>query len=521
MPSVSLKSLRRGFGEGALVVLLSAAAAFLYWPALYAAGSRMDEATLLVYPELMLQGKIAYLDFETFYPPANLCTLAAAFRVLGTSVTTERVVGIMYRLALFAGLYVTARRWGKIADAGVVGIAAFVLLPLGLSANAWIMALALALGSVSLLARSLPLPARSGTVIAGLIGGFAILFRVDIAPAVIVSAAVLLFCLQSGKWRIYTLGLVLGCAPLLFWVVKAGVGRVIENLFLYPVVYSSPGRRLPLFGENAEIPSYLCAIVSAAILLLVSGAVAIWQKRGEPNRVWLLALGCLAICVTPQLFQRAEPFHAAMVAPVTFALLPVLAPAPLILKNKLTLAPLLAALMTAACFIILFSICPGSSEIFDQSLHNQLVRSELLEYMARGGERSFPLSSPIDARAVTRLCAALTQHSRNGERLFVGPRDLRQTNYNDVYFYYLLPQLAPSTYFIEMNPLSANRPDSRLGRDISHADWLILDSQLNESRESNASLQLGPNAPNVVVQNQFVQVARLNQFSIFHRRRDF
>jgi hypothetical protein len=109
MPSVSLKSLRRGFGEGALVVLLLAAAGFLYWPAFYAAGSRMDEAALLVYPDLMLQGKIAYRDFETFYPPANLCTLAAAFRFLGISITTERIVGILYRLALFAGLYVAAR----------------------------------------------------------------------------------------------------------------------------------------------------------------------------------------------------------------------------------------------------------------------------------------------------------------------------------------------------------------------------------------------------------------------------
>jgi hypothetical protein len=72
-----------------------------------------------------------------------------------------------------------------------------------------------------------------------------------------------------------------------------------------------------------------------------------------------------------------------------------------------------------------------------------------------------------------------------------------------------------------MNPLSANRADSRLASDISRAEWLILDSQLNEHRESNAFLQPGPDAPNVVVRNQFVQVAQLNQFSIFHRRRDF
>ncbi len=479
----------------------------------------MDEAALLVYPELMLHGKIAYRDFETFYPPANLCTLAAAFRIFGISITTERVVGIVYRLALFTGLYVAARGWGKIAAAGVVAIAAFVLLPIYF-ANAWIMALALVLGSLSLLARSLSLPARSGTLIAGLMGGLAMLFRIDIAPAVIASGAVLVVCLQPGKWRIYALGLILGIAPLLFWVVQAGFGRVIENLFLYPVVYSSPGRRLPLFGENAEIPFYLCVIVSAAILLLVSGAVATWQKRGDANRVLLLALGCLGVCVTPQVFQRAEPFHAATVAPVTIALLPILAAAPLILKNRAKLAPLLAGLMTLACFSILFSICPEPSRLFDQSIHNELVRFDAPEYKARGGERSFPLSSPIDAQSVTRICTALTHHSRNGERLFVGPRDLRQTNYNDVYFYHLLPQLAPSTYFIEMNPLSANRFDSRLGSDIGHADWLILDSQLNESRESNASLWLGPDEPNVVVRDQFVQVAQLNQFSIFHRRRD-
>jgi len=255
---------------------------------------------------------------------------------------------MVYRLALFAGLYVAARSWGKIAAAGVVAIAAFVLLPLYF-ANAWIMALALALGSLSLLVRSIPLPARSGTLIAGLMGGLAILFRFDIAPAVIVSGAALLLCLQAGKWRLYALGLILGCAPLLFWVVKAGVGRVIENLFLYPVVYSSPGRRLPLLGDKAEIPFYLCAIVSSAILLLVSGAAATLQKRGEPDRALLLALGCLAICVTPQVFQRAEPFHAAMVAPVTFALLPVLAAALLILK-KSKFAPLLGGFDDSGLF---------------------------------------------------------------------------------------------------------------------------------------------------------------------------
>ncbi len=401
MPSVSLKSLRRGFSEGALIILLLAAAAFLYWPTLYVAGSRMDEATLLVYPELMLQGKIAYRDFETFYPPANLCTLAAAFRVLGIRITTERVVGIMYRLALFAGLYATARAWGKIAAAGVVAIAAFVLMPLWLFANAWIMALALALGSLSLLARSLPLRTGFGTLIAGLLGGFAILFRIDIAPAVVVSGTALLLCLQPGKWRMYALGFILGCAPLLFWVVKAGVGRVIENLFLYPVVYSSPGRRLPLFGEKAEIPFYLCAIVSLRRFLF-----SLVVQRHHKNEEEPIASCCLPsnvwVCVDFHRFCGAlSPSVRRWSRLVTFALLPVLAAATLALKNKSDARPR-GGSFDDECRVLMSYGYSRIEPAFSTELPDRLVRSAAPSTW-RWAENTLCVElSNADAQSVTR-----------------------------------------------------------------------------------------------------------------------
>ena len=178
--------------ESVLVALLLAAMIFFYRPAFYAAGSRMDEALLLVFPELLLHGKVPYRDFETFYGPANLWTLATAFRVFGTTVEVERIVGLTYRFALFAALYFAVRSWGKAAAIGVVMIAVFVLLPLGSVANAWIMALTLLLVSTTLLTRQLTAfdDRPSVGAIAGLIAGLAILFRVDLAPAVIASAAV-------------------------------------------------------------------------------------------------------------------------------------------------------------------------------------------------------------------------------------------------------------------------------------------------------------------------------------------
>ena len=48
-----------------------------------------------------------------------------------------------------------------------------------------------------------------------------------------------------------------------------------------------------------------------------------------------------------------------------------------------------------------------------------------------------------------------------GDRLLVGPSDLRRTWYSDAFFYWLFPELEPATYFIEMDPGLANADGSR------------------------------------------------------------
>ncbi len=506
--------------ESVFVAVLFAALVFFYRPAFYIAGSRMDEALLLVFPELLLHGKVPYRDFETFYGPANLWILAAAFRVFGATVEIERIVGLTYRFALFAALYFALRRWGKAAAIGVVMIAAFALLPLGSVANAWIMALALTVVSTALMTKQLMAldDQSSAAAIGGFVAGVAILFRVDLAPAILASAAVLLWALKPSRRYAYGIGLLAGGLPLVISLLTAGLRNVIDNVFLYPVIHTSAGRRLPLFGRGSEIAIYPLVIAGAAALTLSLGAFIAWKRRGDRESVCVLAFGCLSVFTVPQALQRADYFHAAMIAPVTIALLPALAAAVVKLLNKSALASSLAILVTMACFSALWSVAPQSTEIFSNIVGNQLVTSEIPECMARGGNRKFPLSSPDDAQAVTKICAAISRKSHAGERLFVGPRDLRRTNYNDVYFYYLLPQLTPASYFIEMNPLSANRPNSRLASDIATADWIILDSQLDLFRESNASEQLGSDGPMVVIHDRFTQVAQLRQFSIFHRR---
>ena len=81
-----------------------------------------------------------------------------------------------------------------------------------------------------------------------------------------------------------------------------------------------------------------------------------------------------------------------------------------------------------------------------------------------------------------------------------------------------MPKLTPATYFLEMNPLSANRPGSRLAADVQSADWLVLNRAWDSWDEPNRSFEYGSNAPNAVVQRDFVQRGEFGPFLLWQRK---
>jgi hypothetical protein len=108
--------------------------------------------------------------------------------------------------------------------------------------------------------------------------------------------------------------------------------------------------------------------------------------------------------------------------------------------------------------------------------------------------------------------------SKSGERLFVGPADLRRTNYSDTFIYHLMPKLRPASHFLEMNPFSANAPGSRLSSDLRQADWLVLNRAWDDWPEQNRSRENGPDEPLRVVRDDFVLVEEYGSFELFRRR---
>ena len=81
-----------------------------------------------------------------------------------------------------------------------------------------------------------------------------------------------------------------------------------------------------------------------------------------------------------------------------------------------------------------------------------------------------------------------------------------------------MPELHPSSYFLEMNPGSANRPNSRLATDVASADWLILDHAMDLTVEQNESAKFASAAPMQVVKERFQLCGRYGSWQIYRRK---
>jgi hypothetical protein len=113
--------------------------------------------------------------------------------------------------------------------------------------------------------------------------------------------------------------------------------------------------------------------------------------------------------------------------------------------------------------------------------------------------------------AATELLPEVERVSDPGDRLFVGPRDLRQTPYSDAYLYYLLPDLTPATRFIEMDPGVADAEGSGLAEDLASADVVVLSRVWDAWAEPNDSRKVGSDEPVRVLEEQFCHVASFGE----------
>lgn len=505
---------------------------------------------MLVFPNLVQQGKVPNVDFLHLYGPASLDTLALWFRVFGDSLESQRTFGLLQHVGIVFGIYALCRVAGHVSAAGAAIVATFLIVtPIGLSALAWHGALALGLWATVLAVRARAIGSVGLWWTAGGLAGLALGFRPDLAIALVLAlvwaawvespfgAAQQTEPPRRTRFGWLVAGTVVGLLPMWVHFVRAGIGPALDGMLVDPVVRLRPGRslprpptwgrvdgalqavaeslppwwRLPALAASKQLFVWFWAVTVASVGV---AALAVWRYRRVARRdptdapiAFALATGALfGLGILPQALQRPDSTHLAWVAVVSWSVLVALV--------AVTARPRLAALPagapglagTALLGFVMFVVCPFFT-FRTYLLHTRVAVGDLpLPFEIVRGDHRFWVGDPAVARAVTAMMPELEARSEPGDRLFVGPGDLRRTVYADTYIYWLFSELEPATYFIEMDPGLADAAGSGMAADIASADFVVLTNTWGGWTEPNASVELGSPEHNQAVADHFCLV---------------
>lgn len=553
---------RRRILRRAALALVAVAAVVPFWVAtMRQPVMTMEESALLVYPDLLADGSWPNHDFEYVYGPGDLWVLTGVYAITGPSLLALRTVGVLYNvLAAIAIAGIAWRVDRRVAVAA--GVACwFLLVPVGGSYPS-VGAMALTLSAVWAAMAAEASPRRTGLVVAaGLAAGGALSFRPDFAPAVILGCAPLWSAPSlRGRWRALVVGAAVGLIPLGSHVAVVGPGTAWQGMVADPVFRHSPGRRLPFPPSLSEAPDFFTRIAQATgaptyapwslstqVAILVWTAVAVcvglvalvtvtWLRQGGVPRS-AVAIGGFAVGALPYAIQRADAAHAGLVLACVGPLVPVaiailqgnpslamreaagaslagVAPGDLTALSRRSVATRLAPWLAAAGVVAIG--VGGVPAIVARPAAERYVdavdRPAIL--VVEGGEgRVLPMPPDLGAE-VQAVVDAVRGRSDPGDRVVIAPRDLRRTNYGETYLYYLLPELVPGTYHLEMNPGTANGQTSRLPGDLRRADLVVLSSRYDAWSEANRSAEPGSSTAAEMVASDFEVVDEVGPYTI-------
>ncbi len=502
-------------------------------------GPPMEEGFMLVFPERVLHGDFPNRDFLHLYGPGSLWALAGWMQVPGVRLWSERVFALLQQVGVVVGVYWLARAWGRrLALCCALFSLLFIVPPLGLTALAWVGGVALGLlGLATLLAGRRRLstdPARAAryALVAGLLGAAALLFRLDLVVAVGLGALGALVGTGRRFTLRYVAGLGAGLSLYVIQLVTAGPYNTFKGMVLDPVVYLRGGRRLPIpppwghldgflqrsgaiqppkwplphLSTSQQLFVWFFLMIAVVLAVPVVGWIAVRRdRRRHPARV-LLASGLFGLGMISQGIQRVDSAHFSWVSCVSVALLPVAVFEAIRLRRGGDGAfwrRTLCGLAIPIGFVLLIPHFTGWS--YADFTAQSFGRHRLAYPITRNG-RTFYYGRPDVAAAARELLGVVPTLAKPGERLFVGPTDLRKTPYSDAYLYYLLPEYPPGTYFIEMDPGVANAKGSRMAKDLARSQVVVLSGVWNDWSEPNDSRTFGSTAATRVLHRDFCRV---------------
>jgi len=331
-PSERTLKWKSWFGADLFCVVLLVAVCLLIALPRYRCGIDFTDEGLLAYGAVRVtEGQVPNRDFVSLQPPLPFYTVAAMFKLFGTSLASLRILGMIIHLLIPLLVYGITR---NLAAAPSALAAAMPTTVLGLPFSYFVpfpvwQGITATLGAVLLYLQAglhkraiLALPA-------GIITALSVFSRHDQGFYLVISIAVLTLCLRFAKEdtipqeklrRVFTLWIVGGAIAILpfgvYWWLQGALPEMYKQLVAFPLTTYAKTSSLPFPKFSPHLPFREIVFTSLYYIPPALGAiVAMWLTRqllagrfhrNEAVIAFLLVWSGFFYC---QVITRSDPYH--------------------------------------------------------------------------------------------------------------------------------------------------------------------------------------------------------------------
>ncbi len=423
--------------------------ALYYLPIINLPLAPYDEAVILVGAEKVLKGQIPHRDFSSEYPPGQFYTLAALFKVFGTSVMTERVYDLLIKTLLSLSVFIIIR----FLSSNIAALLGWVMSLIWLQHSSYpaypvYPSMLFIFISIYLLLLHMKEQKNYYVTLSAISIVLAVLFRHDLGGYAAIVIIIVLICrkiVEGQSWSslitFIATGIIAGLPVLIYFSVHSSMEILLSDLFLVPVAFLDK-QTLPYPSFSRwNLPFFIFPIV------LVTGAVTsiilIKLKRVDSKGYEVLLISFIGIFFFNQARMRSDMAHLIPLALTGILLAPILL---YTLSRGLVLSTWQNGFVYVL-FVIVFGITlskPISVIKMLLSRTNGYVMEAINPDIARA--RYSKINSDLKD-----VVAYITNNTSKNEKIYVGVKNHDKFVFNDVIIYFLVERDSATRYHI-LNP---------------------------------------------------------------------
>lgn len=431
------------------VIILTIITAIYYIPVVNLPLAHYDESFILAGADRIVKGEVPHKDFSSEYPAGQLYTLAALFKVFGTSVITERIYDIFIRSLLSLSVFLIIRLFSSSLYA-IAGWAMSLIWVLHSSSPAYsvIPSMLFILVGIHLFILHIKEQKSAYIVLSALSIVCAICFRHDLGGyTAIVMSIVLLLRIITGvqSWKPLTLFLtsaVVAALPIIiFFVIYSDLRAALTDLVLIPMTYREY-QALPYPPLSRwNLPFYIFPLVLFGGAL--SSIILIMRNRDNWRAYTILLISLTGIFCINQVTMRSDMIHLFPVALTGILLAPILL---FTLLRELSLNRW-KKIVISMLFVIMFTVSLSKPYVIIDMFLSR-TNGYFVKQVSPDVERAkYSVVQPDIKKVVSYIKKNTSRH----DYIYVGVKNHDQFITNYIIIYFLADRNYASKYHI-LNP---------------------------------------------------------------------